>query len=490
VWLRKSFNGKAFELARVMTPLVAVIDVGKSNAKLSFVDAQSGQSLWSVKRANRIAHTSGLRQLQIFAIERWLLDSFKSAPHKDRVSVIVPIAHGAAAVLVDKTGKILAAPDYEDPQFESVAEDYGRLRDPFGHTYSPNLPLGLNLARQLYFLESNQPQLFASAEWALLYPQYWAWRFSGVMASEVTSLGCHSDLWRPLEKSWSALALARGWAGLFPPLRLAGDILGPIAASVAAATGLNPSCRVSCGIHDSNASYLQHLLSCGRDKPFCVISSGTWTIMMANRADIMRLRAERDMLANVDAFSSPVCTARFMGGREYDLIAPHAATPNRGALEAVLRQRSMALPSFAPGGPFPAATGKLLRAKQLSAPQCATLATLYVALMSDLSIDLLGADGDIFLDGPLASNLLFGSVLAACRPHVRVFGAHPSDGRRFALSFLAGVRCRRAGSLPAAEPLKLAALQAYRRDWRELLPKAADAGPVLEPAPITSQGAR
>jgi L-fuculokinase len=454
-----------------MTPLIAMIDVGKSNAKLSFVDAGSGVTIWMVKRANEVVHASDLRQLDIVAIERWLLDSLKSAPHKERVSVIVPIAHGAAAVLIDGNGEVLAAPDYECPVYGSVADDYEQQRDAFERTFSPSLPLGLNLGRQFHFLERKRAELFATAARALLYPQYWAWRLCGLMASEVSSLGCHSDLWQPTKNSWSALALRRGWVRLFPPLLFAGTILGTITARVAKATGINPSCRVSCGLHDSNASYLQYLLSCGRERPFCVISSGTWTVTMANGTDLMRLRAERDMLANVDAFSSPVGTARFMGGREYDTIAQSAVVPDREALEGVLRQQSMALPSFAQGGPFHDAKGALLRAGDLNGAERAALATLYVALMSDLSIESLGAGGDIFLHGPLSSNPLFGSILAAWQPRSRVFVTVGSNGFGAAASFLGGFASRPVGMPPAAEPLELNSLEEYRRVWREKLPE-------------------
>jgi len=456
-----------------MTPLVAVIDVGKSNAKLSLVDARSVQMVWSVKRANLTVVASDLRQLDIVAIECWLLDALASAPYKDQVAAIVPIAHGAAAVLVDERGEILAAPDYEDPNFGPVDEDYERDRDAFEDTYSPSLPLGLNLGRQWQFLERERPHLFARAVYALLYPQYWAWRFSGVMASEVTSLGCHSDLWRPREKTFSHLAHVRRWERLLPALRCGEDTLGTITERVAQTTGLNPACRVSCGLHDSNASFLQHVLGGGRKGPFCVISSGTWTVTMAYHADLTRLHAERDMLANIDAFSSPVCTARFMGGREYDVIAQNAALPSREALAAVLQRQAMALPSFAPGGPFPGAKGTLLRADQLNGAERAALATLYVALMSDLSIELLGAGGDIFLDGPLAANPLFAAVLAALRPANRVLVTGAAAGSDIAVVFLAGFPHRAAALPPAVEPLTLAGLVEYRCIWRERLPEAS-----------------
>lgn len=454
-----------------MGPLIAVIDVGKSNAKLSFVDVHTHDIIWSVKRRNEENHSLPLRQLDIVGIERWLLDMLKCAPRKEQIAVIVPVGHGAAAVLVDENGSILAAADYEDPAFATVRHDYERQRDPFEATFSPNLPLGLNLGRQFHFMDQSGSLEFTRVNYALLYPQYWAWRLCRVMASEVTSLGCHSDLWRPKEHAWSDLAKARKWAWLFPPLRYASDTLGTITGEIAKLTGLNPACRVSCGVHDSNASYLEDLLTCGCEQPFCVISSGTWTVTMANRADLTRLRAGRDMLANVDVFSSPVGTARFMGGREYAAIARGAAVPNRAAVEAVLRRRSMALPSFATGGPFPSAKGMILRGDNLDGPERAALATLYVALMSDLSVDLLGAAGDIFLDGPLAQNSLFGPLLAALHPHSRVLVTGGSGAYGAAVLYLAGYPDHKVRRHSVVEPLKLPGLGDYRGGWRERLPR-------------------
>jgi L-fuculokinase len=457
-----------------MNDLLAVLDVGKSNAKLSLVDGFSLRTLWSVKRANEIIESSGLRQLDVVSIEQWMLAMFELAPVplKRRVAVIVPLAHGAAAVLVDEQGGIVAAPDYEDPLFDSSDADYEQARDVFALTYSPRLPRGLNLARQWFFLEQNRPDLFSDVAYALLYPQYWAWRLCGVMASEVTSLGCHTDLWRPQHKTFTELVHDRKWQRLLPPLRFAGDALGNITPEVARLTGLNPECRVSCGIHDSNASYLQHLLARSRQRAgFAVISSGTWTVIMAHDAQLSALRADRDMLASVDAYSFPVCTARFMGGREYQTIARTEALPDAPALASVLRKQIFALPSFAPGGPFPEAEGTFEGSQALSAPECASLATLYVALMSDLSIDLLGARGDLFLDGPLASNPVFGPLLAAWRVDDRVFASEDLVGSNGAAAFLGGFAAG-AGETPAPlQPLPVPGLAEYRQAWRQLLPE-------------------
>jgi hypothetical protein len=132
------------------------------------------------------------------------------------------------------------------------------------------------------YLRQTHPELFRACTAILLYPQYWAWRLSNVMTSEITSLGCHSDLWRPREADFSALAKSLGWHKLLPPRRAAGDVLGTITTTVARITGLDPTCRVLCGIHDSNASYLCYRASRPADERFAVVSSGTWTVIMAH----------------------------------------------------------------------------------------------------------------------------------------------------------------------------------------------------------------
>ncbi|MDY6946845.1 MAG: FGGY family carbohydrate kinase [Pseudomonadota bacterium] len=449
--------------------LVALIDIGKTNARLSVVDPQSGSELRGSRRANAVIQGAVTRELDVDAISRWLLDALRDAPYRDRIRVIVPVAHGAAAVLLDADNRVVIAADYEDPRFEQVSAAYRVQRDAYHGTYSPDLPLGLNLGRQLFFLEETQPQLFSRVAHILPYPQYWAWKLSGVMASEVTSLGCHSDLWLPREGSFSRLAQARGWQSLFPERRPASESLGPISPEVAAATGLDTQCQVACGIHVCNASYLKFLIGRDRDQPFVVISGGTWTSVMASHADLARLREDRDMLAGVDACGSPVATARFMGGREYEAIAGTDARPNLPALLNIIDRQVMALPPFAGGGPFAGREGRLINAGNLSGSERASLATLYVALICELSIEMLGAGGgDVLIDGPLATNRLFGSLLAGLTG--RSVWLSPGDGGNTrAACYLAGFHDAPAEPLTAAVPLLLKSLPAYRNAWRGLL---------------------
>jgi L-fuculokinase len=443
--------------------LIAVFDVGKTNAKLSLIDAGLGRELWSVRRANQVVDGDAGRELDVVNIENWLLETLRGAPHRERIRCIVPIAHGAAAVLVDHAGEVLAAPDYEDPRFDEVGAEYLPLRDAYTLTFSPNLPLGLNLGRQLFYLQTRRPALFERAAHVLLYPQYWAWRLSGVMAAEVTSLGTHTDLWRPQERAYSALARKQGWARMMPAPHSASERLGPIKSSVAAATGLDAACEVACGIHDSNASYLRFLLDREREA-FTVVSSGTWTIVMANRGDLRRLREDRDMLANVNAFGAPVATARYMGGREYEAIAGGAGEPTLDGIAEVLSREAMALPSFASAGPYSGRAGRLENVDGMSSAQRAALATVYSALMTSSLIEALGSAGEIFVDGPLARNPFFASLLAACVPVGTVRTYPEGSGTRVA-AYLAGERAA-AEEPQSVTPLRLPGLLEYQATWR------------------------
>ncbi|EKM98555.1 FGGY-family carbohydrate kinase, partial [Acidocella sp. MX-AZ02] len=393
-----------------MSGLIVVLDIGKTNAKLLLLDA-AGSCLWSAERASPALPAPDMapltRQLDVAGIEDWALATLATMPGRKAVRAIVPIAHGAAMVLLDAAGTRLLAPDYEDPAFTQTQPAYRAQRPPFAETLSPALPAGLNLGAQIFFVQQRLPALFARTSRLLTYPQYWSWRFSGMAASEVTSLGCHTDLWAPQQGEYSRLVAAQGWEGLLAPLRPAATPLGRLRPALAASLGLPATCQVICGIHDSNASYLAHRIGRPPAAPFCVLSSGTWCVILASGAKLDGLDEAADMLANVDALGVPTATARFMGGREYAAIAGTETPPTLAGLDEMLTAGAMALPGFALGGPFPGRAGRLLAADALSPPARAALASLYCALMADYILERLQGQGPVLVDGPFAANPLF-----------------------------------------------------------------------------------
>jgi L-rhamnose mutarotase len=88
------------------------------------------------------------------------------------------------------------------------------------------------------------------------YPQFWAHRLTGVPATDVTSLGCHTDLWNPIRRHGSLLADSAGHRGRSPAAQAVGRYPGPRSCPSIAADRTAPDTPVYCGIHDSNASLL------------------------------------------------------------------------------------------------------------------------------------------------------------------------------------------------------------------------------------------
>lgn len=467
-----------------MRDLIAVLDIGKSNSRLLLVEAGRG-IVFSAERPSRVvvdvkSRNAGApsRGLDLDGIEAWLLQQLAGLAERHRIGAILPVAHGAAMVLVDAGGKVLLAPDYEDLYFDQLHDEYVALRDPFVETLSPLLPAGLNLGKQIFVLQRRAPALFGQVRRVFTYPQYWAWRLSGVAASEVTSLGSHTDLWRPKEAGFSRLAVDHGWTRLLPPVRPANAVLGTLRPELAEATGLGPSCNVLCGIHDSNASYLAHRITRPDTETFAVISSGTWCVIFAHGADLGRLREAEDMLANVDALGVPVPTARFMGGREYAAIAgPEGAgvAPSLAGLNTVLACGALALPHFAPGGPFGGRAGKLIAADALVPEARSALATLYCALMTDLILDRLGATGTILIDGPFATNPLFAPVLQGLRPNSDILPSELKSGVVVAALWLVHPTIPVPAAAQVVPPVRICAtdLKAYRERWVSALMSCA-----------------
>src|SRR5690606_10066174 len=137
---------------------------------------------------------------------------------------------------------------------------------------------------------------------------------------------------------------------------------------------------------------------------------------------------ERDMLANVSVDGAPVPTIRFMGGREFDTIREGASPRvSRESLQAVIDRRLFALPSFAPGGPSQETRGEITGAIG-SDVERAALALLYVTLMSDYCLDLIGSRNTIIVDGGLVKTGAYAEVLAQLRPEQKVLSSDNPEG--------------------------------------------------------------
>jgi L-fuculokinase len=454
-----------------MNGCVAVFDIGKTNMKVVVFD-DAGKVVAERGHPNApFAADVKWPYLKLDTERAWsfLIGALNELGARFSIEAISTTTHGCAGVLMGRDGVALPPLDYEFDGFAAVDAAYDAARPPYDETRSPHLPRGLNLGRHIFYFERHFPVQFEQATAFLTYPQYFAWRLGGTMASEVTSLGAHTDLWRPKEGALSSMVDELGWRRLFPPLRKAWDTLGILKPEVAAATGLPQNVRIVCGAHDSNASLVPHLVS--RREPFTVISTGTWVIIMAV-GGTARLDPKADMLANVDVRGVPVPTARFMGGREFSVLAGDApADADEADVTAMIASGALALPAFSDqGGPFAGRKGVIEGDAPATRQARAALATVYAALMTAHMLRRLEAPGDLIVEGGFTRSPAFAAVLARLMSGRLVVIAPMSAGAAAGAAMLAHWdEPHGPPQLENAPAWDLAGLEAYRDRWERAL---------------------
>lgn len=451
--------------------LTLVLDIGKSHAKLLMIDAAGGV-VERYGRDNRSVRSAlGYPALDLAGLAAWITTTLRACGATHRCTRAIASTHGAAFVALGDAGVAWYPLDYEFDGVEALNPGYQAERDDFAQTLAPDLPAGLNAARQIHWVQQSFPAAWARTRTLLPYPQYWAWWLSGVAASECSSLGCHTQLWRPEARGFSALARRHGWAERFAPLQPAWQALGRVRPERASQTGLPETCEVFCGVHDSNACLARYLRS---GAGMSLVSSGTWVVAMAPGGKTAALDPARDMLANVSVRGELVPTARFMGGRELEAICAGAA-PSLSSLaliDELIAREVHALPSFAAqGGPFAGCAGRVLEAGRvidagtLVPALRATLAALYAAQVTALLLERLGAPLPVVLEGPFADNPVCVRTLAALLPPASLrLSTDPLEGTARGAWMLT-----RWNGPSGFEPA-----------WREVAPEAALDAPVRE----------
>ncbi len=453
-----------------------IVDIGKTRSKVTLW-SRDGKLLEKRSRANSVIVTEGVPSLDVAGIAS-LIDESLSCFAEHPVEYIVPVAHGAGVTAI-RNGTLAYPPlDYEAEPPAQIVEAYRAIRAPFSETGSPPLPAGLNFGIQIMWAESLYDARIGDSTlvpWA----QYWAWYLSGVTCSEVSSLGCHSDVWNVAHGNFSSLAIERGWADRFAPIRRAQDPIGFLRPQLARRTGLSPKVKVLAGLHDSNAALLAARgFAQIEDNEATVLSTGTWFIGMRltrDSLDLSSMPEARDCFANVDPFGRPVPSARFMGGREIETLIeidtrqvdilpdqPHLLA----AVPAVLASKAMVLPTLSPGnGPFPNARGGW-RNRPDDWFERRAAACLYAALVTNQSLDLLGSKDRLLVEGRFAEAEVFVRALASLRPHTKVYIANAHNDVSFGAMRLVNPTLRPSGSLREIAPLDND-LAPYAQAWLE-----------------------
>jgi L-fuculokinase len=388
--------------------LNVVLDIGKTNVKLTFVDSSNNKTLYSfrTKQENIIRHS--IKILNSNSIYEWALTKIVFVGRKYSLDKFVCTAHGTSIALIgEQNQEILACTDYEY-KFDKIFDHYKRLAPNFNESFTPFLENGLNIGQQIYYLYKKNPKMIKNTKFILTYPQYIAWKLSGNFSSEISYLGCHTHLWDFKKNKLSSFVKKLRLENKFPPMRKAWEVIGQKKIA-------NSNLQIVNGVHDSNASYLYFKNS--NIKNFTLVTTGTWYIIFNQKTSLTNLNPNLDMLANIDVFGKPVPTIRFMGGREYDnLMKVFKITTNTKALKNFNYKNYLIYPSYASGGAFINKKININFFKKLKKGQIYYLICLYIAFVINFSLNKMKSSNTIILDGPITKNITIMKILSSLRP--------------------------------------------------------------------------
>ncbi|MDK4715538.1 FGGY family carbohydrate kinase [Rhizobium sp. CNPSo 4039] len=453
--------------------IVAVFDIGKTNVKLSAA-TDDGRVLETLSTPNIVKDGPPYRHHDLGGLEDWLIDSLRELGRRHDIGAIITCAHGSGGVLVDRQGAAMPMIDYEQPIPADVDAQYRAIAGSYRERASAIMLGAAHLARQMLWQEMYWPEPFAAASAYLATPQYWAFRLSGVLASEVTSLAAQSHLWASADSRPASLVANRGWQRLMPPMRRAWEALGLLKPELARRSGLKATTRILCGVHDSSANLYRYQAADLSD--FTVVSTGTWIVALSDRGDVDFSVERPGHSCNADVFGNPTPGMLTMGGREFSTVAAKASGPaSLQALRMIVASGTFALPTFgSDDGLFPGTAHRGRLEGPLAEEEAVrfTLAVLYSALLTAACIQDLPPTETVVLDGNFVVDPLYGAIVAAFLRDRRVLVSRSTTGTATGAAMLASHERRASPATLAAEAPDISGLpelSSYRQRWQILI---------------------
>lgn len=303
-------------------PVIAIFDIGKTNKKLLLFNRQYQIVLEESSQFPEISDEDGFPCDDLKALTDWVLNRFSLLKTDKRfdVQAVNFSAYGASFVYLNKLQQpVLPLYNYLKPLDEDLLlgfqEKYGGAATLALQTASPNLG-NLNSGMQLYRISREKQDLFPTIAHALHLPQYLSFILGGACHSDITSIGCHTQLWDFEHKDYHPWVAAEGIARL----------LAPIAPYDTVAAN-NDGAVVGIGLHDSSAALIPYLVAF--TEPFVLLSTGTWCISLHpfNNQPLTSAELEQDCLCYLSFQGNPVKASRLFAGNEHEqqikILAQH-----------------------------------------------------------------------------------------------------------------------------------------------------------------------
>ncbi len=440
-----------------------VLDIGKTNVKLTFVDSLNNKTIKFFKTKQKNIYRHGIKILNSNSIFEWALKKITYIGRKNNLDKFVCTAHGTSIALISYDDKeLLACTDYEY-KFDKLFNSYKKIAPKFNESFSPFLENGLNIGQQIYYLYKKKQQLIKETKYILNYPQYIVWKLTSSFSSEISYVGCHTHLWDFKRNKLSSFVKKIKLEKKFPKIKKAWDTIGQREIG-------GSNLKIINGVHDSNASYLYFKNS--DIKNFTLVSTGTWYIIFNQKTPLKNLNPSLDMLANIDVFGKPVPTMRFMGGREYDhLMGVFKISNKTRAIKNFSFHNYLIYPSYASGGGFSINKINIGFYEGLNKGQIYYLICLYISFVINFCLNQMKSSNTIILDGPITKNITIMKILSSLRKKQKVLKNKREIGTTLGATNLFNIKKKNKLQTVVIKKYQNQSLQAIYKNWEQNLYK-------------------
>jgi len=305
--------------------VIAIFDIGKTNKKLFLFDEQYN-IVWENNRVlNEKEDEDGDPCENLRALNNWVRESLIKSKKRTNFDIcaINFSAYGASFVHVGENGEILTPLyNYLKPYPEKLKKQF---YDQYGGeltfsmlTASPVLG-SLNSGMQLYRIKNEKPEVFERIKYSLHLPQYLSWLHTGKAFSEISSIGCHTNLWNFSQQHYHEWVYREGVIDKFPPIQSAGTVHPAVPPAIKMSAPIFPDLIAGTGLHDSAAAMIPYLESF--PDPFILISTGTWCISMNpfNTEPLTIAELKSDCLCYMTNKGQPMKSSRLFAGHDHEI---------------------------------------------------------------------------------------------------------------------------------------------------------------------------
>jgi sugar (pentulose or hexulose) kinase len=297
-------------------PVIAIFDVGKTNKKLFLFDSQYKIVYEKSAKFPETKDEDGDECDDLESLRISIIDSLQEVISMKEFSIkaINFSSYGASLVYIDENGNPLTPlynylKKYPDTLHHQFYDTYGGVQSFTHQTASPVLG-SLNSGMQLYRIKYERPELFKKIKYALHLPQYLSYLISGTPCSDITSIGCHTNLWDFSKMQYHQWVTQEGALEKLAPILPGNEVL--------TTNFMGNNYFVGIGLHDSSAALIPYLVNF--HEPFVLISTGTWCISLNpfNQTPLTDEELSNDCLCFMTYEGKPVKASRLFAGYEHE----------------------------------------------------------------------------------------------------------------------------------------------------------------------------